>query len=88
MEDIAMPSAFPDLDFHAYGVAASGSFIPIMSEENLFDPQEKRRQFEWSWQAVRYRYRNCTESCEEFRLLLQNPSQSWQNGWGDEETAV
>jgi hypothetical protein len=34
---------------------------------------------------VRYRYRSCTEACEEFKALLANPSPSWQNGWGDEE---
>src|SRR5581483_8116037 len=60
-------------------------FLPMKSEENLFDPLERRRQFDWSWQAVRYRYRSSIECSEEFKALLANPSQSWQNGWGDEE---
>lgn len=85
MPDILMPASFPETDFRAFGIAASNSFLPMMSEENLFDPQEKRRQFEWSWQAVRYRYRSSVECNDEFKALLANPSQSWQNGWGDEE---
>jgi len=36
-------------------------------------------------QAVRYRYRLCTECSEEFKALLANPSETWQAGWGDEE---
>ncbi len=85
MPDILMPASFPETDFRAYGIAASNSFLPMMSEENLFDPQERRRHFDWSWQAVRYRYRSCAECNEEFKALLANPSQSWQNEWGDEE---
>lgn len=85
MSDLAIPVSFPETDFHAYGVAASKSFLPLMSYENISDPQEKRRQFDWSWQAVRYRYRSCAEACEEFKSLLANQSPSWQNGWGDEE---
>jgi hypothetical protein len=34
---------------------------------------------------VRYRYRSCAECNEEFKALLDNPSQMWQSGWGDEE---
>lgn len=85
MTDIIGPASFPETDFRAFGIAASNSFLPMMSEENLFDPQERRRQFEWSWQAVRYRYRSCVECNDDFKALLANPSQSWQNGWGDEE---
>jgi hypothetical protein len=54
MADFIAPATFPENDFRAFGIAASDRFLPLMSEENLFDPQEKRRQFEWSWQAVRY----------------------------------
>lgn len=85
MPDFATPVNFPETDFRAYGIAATNSFLPMMSEENLFDPQERRRQFEWSWQAVRYRYRSAAECNDEFKSLLANPSQSWQSGWGDEE---
>jgi hypothetical protein len=85
MSDIVMPASFPETDFRAYGIAATNSFLPMMSEGNLFDPQERRRHFDWSWQAVRYRYRSCVECNDEFKALLANPSESWQNGWGDEE---
>lgn len=80
-----MPTTFPESDFYAFGIAASKSFLPRTSEENLFDPLERRRHFEWPWQAVRYRYRSCDECNDEFKALLVNPSRSWQNGWGDEE---
>jgi hypothetical protein len=85
MPDLAIPPSFPETDFRAFGIAASNSFLPITSEENLFDPLERRKHFDWSWQAVRYRYRNCAECNDEFKVLLAKPSQSWQNGWGDEE---
>jgi len=87
MPDILMPASFPEIDFRAYGIAASNSFLPMMSDENLFDPQEKRRHFDWSWQAVRYRYRSCAECNEEFKTLLANASDMWNAGWGDEELA-
>ena len=80
-----MPSAFPETDFRAFGVAASQFFPAMMSDEALFDPEEKRRQFDWSWQAVRYRYRSCAESNDEFKSLLLNPSDVWKAGFGDEE---
>jgi len=56
-----------------------------MSEENLFDPQERRRHFDWAWQAARYRYRSCTECEDEFKGLLANASETWRAGWPDEE---
>lgn len=46
---------------------------------------EKRRQFDWSWQAVRYRYRSCSECKDEFRTLLGNASELWRAGGADEE---
>ena len=80
-----MPPAFPLDDFRAFGIAA-GAFLPrLLSDEDLNDPLAKRRHFDWAWQAVRYRYRSCAESGEEFKGLLANPSQSWVAGWGDEE---
>ena len=57
----------------------------MSSEESMFDPQEKRTQFSWSWQAVRYRYRICSECNDEFKALLANASESWRMGVGDEE---
>jgi len=80
-----MPSSFPETEFRAFGIAATNLFPALLSDEALFDPQEKRRHFDWSWQAVRYRYRSCAECSEEFKELLDNPSEAWQAGWGDEE---
>jgi hypothetical protein len=83
--DIEMPPAFPGTDFRAFLLAASNFFPALMSDEALFDPQEKRRHFEWSWQAVRYRYRSCAQCQDEFKALLANASEAWRAGWGDEE---
>jgi len=83
--DIMTPPSFPMYEFRAYGLAANPFFPEFMSDENLFDPLEKRRQFDWSWQAIRYRYRTCAECADEFKAVLENPSDMWQAGWGDEE---
>jgi hypothetical protein len=83
--DIVMPSSFPEIEFRVFGIAATNLFPPLLSDEALFDPQEKRRHFDWSWQAMRYRYRSCAERSEEFKALLDNSSEMWQAGWGDEE---
>jgi hypothetical protein len=83
--DIVMPPEFPDTEFRTFLRAANDFFLPLMREENLFDPQQKRRHFEWSWQAVRYRYRSCTECQDEFKVLLANASDAWRAGLGDEE---
>jgi hypothetical protein len=83
--DILMPPAFPNAEFRAFEQAATKFFPPLLSDEALFDPQEKRRHFEWAWQAVRYRYRSCTECQDEFRALLAAASEEWRAGWPDEE---
>jgi hypothetical protein len=83
--DIAMPSAFPNEEFRAFGLAAQSFFPPLTSEENLSDPLERRRHFEWSWQAVRYRYRICAETADEFKGLLADASDLWWEWGGDEE---
>lgn len=80
-----MPSTFPDDEFRQFCRAAGTLFPAFTSEDNLLDPQERRRQFEWAWQAVRYRYRTCYECSEEFRVLNDNGSDFWQAGWSDEE---
>jgi hypothetical protein len=67
MSDIVMPASFPETDFRAFGLAANAFFPGAVSKEALFDPEEKRRHFEWSWQAVRYRYRSCAECNDEFK---------------------
>src|ERR1700757_4815739 len=81
----AMPFTFSDSEFRSFGIAAARFFPDLLSDEALYDPLEKRRHFDWSWQAGRYRYRSCVECSEEFKTLLDNPSQAWQSGWGDEE---
>src|ERR1039458_4314066 len=84
--DIVMPPAFPETEFRAFGLAATKFFPALMSDEALFDPQEKKRHFDWSWQAVRYRYRSCSECQDEFKALLDNPSgEAWRAGFTDEE---
>ena len=85
MADIVMPASFPETDFRAFGIAAIAFFPGVVSDEALFDPQEKRRHFDWSWQDVRYRYRSCAECNDEFKTLLAGASEMWKAGWGDEE---
>lgn len=80
-----MPSRFPDTDFQAFGIAGGRFFSALLSDEVLYDPLEKRRLFDWSWQAVRYRYRGCAECSEEFKALLDHASQAFVSGMGDEE---
>jgi len=80
-----MPPSFPAKDFRAFGTAASAFFPSLMSDGALYDSQEKKTQFDWSWQAVRYRYRTCVECNDEFKSLLANASEMWLAGWGDEE---
>ena len=53
--NFAMPSSFPEVDFRAFGVAAAQFSPDLPSDEALCDPPEKRRHFDWWWQAVRYR---------------------------------
>lgn len=83
--DISLPESFPSEEFRAFGVAAKKWFHPILSDEDLADEAQRRLHFDWSWQAVRYRYRSCAESNEEFKQLFANPSDMWTAGWGDEE---
>jgi hypothetical protein len=56
-----MPSGFPDTEFRAFGLAGHAFLPKILSDEDLNDPLERLRQFDWAWQAVRYRYRLCFE---------------------------
>lgn len=84
--DISMPPPFPMDEFRAFGIAASSFYGNIISDENLFDPQEKKRNFDWAWQAVRYRYRSCFETADEFKGLLTDPNNAhWLAGGTDEE---
>jgi hypothetical protein len=83
--DISMPFDFPLTDFRAFGLAAQRFFPKLLSDEDLNDPQEKLRHFQWAWQAVRYRYRLCFDSSKEFSALLDNADESWRKGGTDEE---
>jgi hypothetical protein len=85
--NFTMPTSFPETDFRMFGIAAGHLFPDLLSDEVLFDPFEKRRYFDWSWQAVCYRYRSCAECSEEFKALLGNASQAFVSGMGDEELA-
>lgn len=60
-------------------------FSKTLSDEDLNDPLKRRMHNDWSYQAVLYRYRLCSECNDEFKELLANPSQLWTAGWGDEE---
>jgi hypothetical protein len=83
--DISMPKDFPASDFRAFGVAAGNFFPKILSDEDLNDPLERLRHFNWARQAVRYRYRLSYECSEEFYSLSINASESWRKGDVDEE---
>src|SRR5438270_8513013 len=83
--DIVMPPAFPENDFRAFFTAAARFFPELLSSENLSDPLERRRHFELSWQAVRYRYRICAECNDEFKSLLSKASEHWREWGADEE---
>ena len=78
-------SPFPESDFREFVKAGSAFFRGLVSDETLSDQSERLRHFEWSSQAVRYRYRLCTECCGEFKAILSNPSEAWGAGWADEE---
>jgi hypothetical protein len=78
--DFTMPATFPETEFRAFWLGASAFFPAVASDEALFDPQEKRRHFDWSLQAVRYRYRSCAEYQDEFKALLDNASDMWRAG--------
>jgi hypothetical protein len=81
--DIVMPSTFP-AEYREFGLATLPFFPRAFSDDYMRNPL-LRAHFDFSWQAVRYRYRTCSETNEEFKSLLANPSESWQAGWGDEE---
>jgi hypothetical protein len=89
MPDFVMPASFPETKFREFALAARAFFPDLKTfagwEEMLYDPQEKHRQFDWSWQAVRYRYRSCTECNDEFKTLHANLAEPFKSGWGDEE---
>lgn len=77
--DISMPAEFPMRTFRLFGIAASRFFPAIGSREWLLD-QSSTTHFKWSWQAVRYRFRTCSECANEFRALVGSASEDWLKG--------
>jgi hypothetical protein len=75
--DISMPSTFP-VEFREFGLATAPFFPKCLTDEDLNDPFKRRLHFDWSWQAVRYRYRLCAECNEEFKTL-------WKVDWDNQE---
>ena len=67
-----MPSTFPQCTFQDFGKLAVTFFPPLMSNENLNDSCQKLLHFQNAWQAVRYRYRTCSEQNETFKMLFTN----------------
>ncbi len=60
-------------------------FPKILSDADLNDPLKRRMHNDWSYLAVLYRYRICSECNDEFKTLVANPSELWTATWGDEE---
>jgi hypothetical protein len=83
--DISMPPDFPLTDFRTFGVAAQNFFPKLLSDEDLKDRRERLPNFQWSWQAMRYRYRLCFACSEEFSALLVNTDEFWRKVGIDEE---
>src|SRR5205807_7659956 len=71
--DITMPASFPMDEFRAFGFATIPFFPNMLSGDDLNDPLRRRSHCTASWQAVRYRYRLCSECNDEFRALVTNP---------------
>jgi hypothetical protein len=83
--DISMPSSFPMPEYRAFGLATRSLFPQTLSDEDMNDPLHRRTHFDWAWQAIRYRFRSAAEFSDEFRMLVNHPSEMWVAGWGDEE---
>jgi hypothetical protein len=83
--DISMPAGFPEQEFRAFLAAARPFFPAFLSYETLDDPWERFWQFDRSWQAVRYRYRICSESNDEFRALVTSADDAWRQGVSSDE---
>ena len=80
-----MPPSFPMDEYRAFGLATSSFFPKALSDEDLNDHLHRRTHFDWSFQAVGFRYRICHECSDEFKALLAKPSEMWAAGWGDVE---
>ncbi len=81
---IAMPASFPEAKFQEFGVLSAKFFPKVLSDEYLADPLQKRQHSDSAWMAVAYRYRACSESNEEFKVLLSEASELSRE-WGSDE---
>lgn len=82
-----MPSTFPNNAFNDFTKFAMRFFPPLLSNENLEDPLERRNHAAGALQAVRYRYFACSRLNEEFKTLFSNAKADARfNEWseGDE----
>lgn len=70
--NFSMPSTFPENTFQEFRKLAGKLFPPLLSDENLNDPQKQRMHFDKAWLAVLYRYRACSEHNEAFKNLFVN----------------
>ena len=80
-----MPAAFPSRTFRAFGIASARFFPRVLSDEYLSDPVHRTTQHQWSWQAVRYRYRTCSETADEFQVLVASGDEGWRVGMAQNE---
>jgi hypothetical protein len=80
-----MPIEFPEDTYLKYRQFAAGLLPKPLSDEDLRDPHERRRQFDQAWLAARYRYRACADSSIEYKLLFDSPPETWSAGRPDEE---
>ena len=62
-----------------------GDSFRVLSDDFFADTQEKRQHFTWSWQAAALSLSEVLESTR--KTLLNDPSEEWQSGSGDEELA-
>ncbi len=72
-----MPASFPMDEFRKFGKAAVTFFPRALTTPEALDRQQRRLQSDWAWQAVRDRYRLCSECNDEFKVLcdLEETSQ-------------
>jgi len=83
--NFVMPSMFPEDTFKEFGKLARKFFPPILSDQNLDDPDQKLGHFKGAWLAVKYRYRACSELNKEFKTIFSNAMDSdlwreWSKG--------
>jgi hypothetical protein len=82
--DISMPPFFPIEEFRKFGRAAATVLIPaprVRPPKEEAEASEMRRQSaDSAWQAVRYRYRLCSESNNEFQTLRPESGKTRQPG--------